>query len=195
MGAHWLRTAPRRSKVPMSGALGSPPAEAMPNEMDKGTLTSEIHGILMGYWWDIDGILMGSNHEIYEIWKNGWIEWWWIWDFKFLSRLVPILWPTRMGMWEPKIAVENAMAICQSRWFTYSTYFNIGIFQGKLLDYQQQRGSKTWGPLFNPTIARICSFFCRRFHIFHHPTFLGHPVAANDSSQIGLAICYGNRWQ
>ena len=36
----------------MSGALGSPPAEAMPNEMDKGTLTSEIHGILMGYWWD-----------------------------------------------------------------------------------------------------------------------------------------------
>ena len=44
------------SKVPMSGALGSPPAEAMPKEMDKGTLTSEIHGM---NWWDE---LMGSHH-------------------------------------------------------------------------------------------------------------------------------------
>lgn len=70
MGAHWLRTAPRRSKVPMSGALGSPPAEAMPNEMDKGTLTSEIHGILMGYWWDIDGI------QSWNIWNlEKWMNW------------------------------------------------------------------------------------------------------------------------
>ena len=49
------------SKVPMRGALGSPPAEAMPKEMDKGTLTSvRCLALILGTL-DSDGELNGDE--------------------------------------------------------------------------------------------------------------------------------------